>query len=109
MIEPSITSKVLTRQEKIIKCPTKCDIGWTSFLFGSTERCLKYIGHSNYPTAVRKCADLNATIPVIRTKEENDQLTAVSNHNLIWLGIERFEKCDKWYETETNFRKWFQS
>ena len=97
-----------------MKCQAKCDIGWTSFLFGSEERCLKYVGHFNYQNAVKKCAALNTTIPVIRTEEENDQLTDARknyqpNHSLSWLGIERFEKCDKWYETETNFRKLFKS
>ena len=93
---------------------TKCGAGWTSFLFGIEERCLKYFGNFNYLMAIEKCAEVNATVPVVRTKEENDQLKAARKNDnphlqWSWLGIERFDQCDKWYETDTNYRKKFKS
>ena len=100
-----------------VENPSLCDEGWEPFTFGSQQRCIKYIGGSHGKDIHETCSNENGTVPIPRTKQENDQLGEVfrkiseESDPWTWIGIEQYNDCNQvWRETESkqliNFTNW---
>ena len=112
-IQPDVSSILdnLTRASMIIfKKNTFYLISDHKFIFEIVKNfilsCWK-----RYPFAVKKCANNRAHIPIVRNDKENDQLTAkirklqkLLDWNYFWTGIERFDQCNAFFETETGYK-----